>query len=1033
MKKLILLSTMVLIQMTIYAQKTYVYFQNSTSLDFSVSSTQTGTHTMESSEWWSSTTTINAWQNETNVLWTNRDAGIHWGDDFYLTTTLTSGSTSIDLKLKLQGDFIGSTIWCAAAGPGFSHGWSSDNNFHSQIFSISGKQYEIKYTFYFTGGYDDILYTIHEFDAFSANAAELNDPNIMNVLAYNTYMLSVPIALSDQGTRAQHIDEAVHDLDAILIQEVFDNSARATLLAQLAPEYPYQTDVVDLPNIYEDGGVMIVSRWPIEYTAQMVFNNCLDADCLSNKGVMYARINKLGKKYHLFSTHQNAQQVAGDAAFVNVRNLQMQQFNAFIDAQNIPVDEAVIFGGDMNVDKHANFLNEYNNMFTIFNATEPTYIGHPNTWDKYANHYVDLGSVAPEYLDYVLADNDYLVPDEQSNSVWVLRSNHDDMWNIHDLSDHFGVLGRFVYTYPVNACDTTTISIASNVSDETAPNANDGSIDITVSGGTAAYSYSWSNGSTTEDISGLAPGNYSVTVTDANGCIENTSVNVAAGVDPCATTTISISSTTIDESGVGANDGSIDITVSGGAAAYSYNWSNGSTTEDISGLTAGVYDVTVTDANGCLETASVTISTVPSCNPATTNFSSSTLTHSGNGSSSVTASFDAGSQDVSFNILEIDQKLGGKTNRRYIELVTVTYVDGAGNTQTYGSFSGANMATANVSIAGVVQSISIQLEDVYSGNTNSTMTISLSSIDYCGAPACADADNDGVCDIDDVCPGFDDTLIGTACNDGDDCTENDVYTSNCNCVGTYTDSDSDGVCDANDVCPGGDDLVDANNNGIPDFCDSGNCTTVTNPFNNNPLTHSGNGSNSTTLNLPNGSIDVEFIVSNIGAVLSGKGNKRYIESVTITYVDGGGNTQPYGTFENAGTVNVTIAGAVQSVTVSLSDAYDGNSSQLMSVNLSDVTSCSTPSSRVAKVDALEKEISIYPNPASSTLFIKYSHVEEGIAIVNIYALNGQQVYSKSIDLQENMQIDVSDLEGGIYVIQITNENGDMQALKFVKQ
>ena len=194
MRKLLLLSTIVLFQVALFAQKTYVYFENSTSLDFTVSSVQTGSHTMDSDEWWQSTANVNGWQNETNVLWTNRDAGIHNGTDFFLTTTLTNAAFSVDLKLKLNGDFIGSTIWSAAGGPGFSHGWSSDNNFHSEVFTVGAKQYELKYTFYFTGGYDDILFTLHEFDAFQADAAELADPTIMNVLAYNTFMLTPPIS-----------------------------------------------------------------------------------------------------------------------------------------------------------------------------------------------------------------------------------------------------------------------------------------------------------------------------------------------------------------------------------------------------------------------------------------------------------------------------------------------------------------------------------------------------------------------------------------------------------------------------------------------------------------------------------------------------------------------------------------------------------------------------------------------------------------------------------------------------------------------
>ncbi|MCP4125051.1 MAG: sphingomyelin phosphodiesterase, partial [Bacteroidetes bacterium] len=354
MRSFSLLLVFVLFQAQLFAE-TYLYFENSTSLNFSVSSVQTGEHTLGSDEWWHSTADVAAWQNETNLLDVNRNEGIQNGTNFYLTTTLSNAAFSIDLKLKLNGNFVGSDIWSAASGPGFSHGWTGGNNFHSSVFTVNGRQYELKYTFYFSGVYDDILFTLHEFDVFKTDAAELADPYILNVLAYNTYMLTPPIAFSDQGTRAQHIDEAVHDFDAILIQEVFDNSARSTLLGQLASEYPYQTAVIDLPNLLEDGGIMIVSRWPIEYSQQMTWNDCNTPDCLANKGVMYARINKLGKKYHLFSTHQQAFNSNDDVA---VRNLQMQQFNAFIDAQNIPVDEAVIFGGDMNVDKHTNKLNE---------------------------------------------------------------------------------------------------------------------------------------------------------------------------------------------------------------------------------------------------------------------------------------------------------------------------------------------------------------------------------------------------------------------------------------------------------------------------------------------------------------------------------------------------------------------------------------------------------------------------------------------------------------------------------------------------
>ncbi|MCP4123303.1 MAG: T9SS type A sorting domain-containing protein [Bacteroidetes bacterium] len=1029
MKKLILLSAIVLFQVALFAQTTYIYFENSTSLDFSVNSTQTGAHTMETDEWWYSTADISAWQDETNVLYTNRNSGIHWGDDFYLTTTLSSGAFSIDLKLKLHGDFVGSTIWSAAAGPGFSHGWTSDNNFHSEIFNIGGKQYQLKYTFYFTGGADDILYTLHEYGAFSADVAELTNPDIMNVLAYNTYMLTPPIALSDQGTRAQHIDDAVHDLDAILIQEVFDNSARATLLAELAPEYPYQTAVVDLPNILEDGGIMIASRWPIEYSEQMVWNDCNTPDCLANKGVMYARINKLGRKYHLFSTHQQAFNGTDDVA---ARNLQMQQFSAFIDAQNIPADEAVIFGGDMNVDKYTNKQGEYDNMFTIFNSTEPTYSGHPYTWDKYSNHYINLGSEAPEYLDYVLADNDYLVPTSQSNSVWILRSNHDDMWNIHDLSDHFGIHGRFVYPAPVDPCDLTVITIGSTVTDESVQGANDGSIDITVGGGLAPYTFSWSNGGTTEDISGLAPGSYTVDVTDANGCTENGNATVAAGADPCATTVINISGNVSDENGAGGNDGSIDITVGGGLAPYTFSWSNGASTEDLTGLAGGTYTVDVMDANGCAGNAGFTVETTITCFPTTGNFSDNPLTHTRAGSSTSTVNLDAGGSDASFVISGINQVISGKRNKKYIELVTVTYVDGNGATQTYGSYSGANVSSANISISGEVQSITLELEDIYDGETRSNMSVSMTAVDYCGAPPCADADGDGVCDDDDACPGIDDGLIGTSCDDGIDCTEGDVYNSNCNCAGTYADTDGDGVCDADDICPGGDDNIDLDGNGTPDFCDSPGCTATTGTFSTNPLTHRGSGSSSTTINLPSNSQDVDFTVSNIGQVTGGKVRNRYIESVTITYVDGGGNSQTFGTFNAAGSVNVSIPGSVQSVTVSLTDAYDGNSNKTMSVNMSDVSYCGI-AARFARTTIMESNINLYPNPVMDVLNVSYQLEDANSAVISVYAIDGQEVARQLVNNPVRTELDVSDLTGGIYILQLVDGNGTSQTIKFVKQ
>ncbi len=130
---------------------------------------------------------------------------------------------------------------------------------------------------------------------------------------------------------------------------------------------------------------------------------------------------------------------------------------------------------------------------------------------------------------------------------------------------------------------------------------NNGQIDISVSGGTTAYSYVWSNGATTQDVTGLGAGTYGITVTDANGC------QTIASYVITPPTTLSATETHVDVLCNAGTTGSIDLSVTGGSPAYTYQWSNAATTEDLSGIGAGSFTVTVTDISGCTATQSVTI------------------------------------------------------------------------------------------------------------------------------------------------------------------------------------------------------------------------------------------------------------------------------------------------------------------------------------------------------------------------------------------------------------------------------------------
>ncbi|MBK9544147.1 MAG: gliding motility-associated C-terminal domain-containing protein [Bacteroidetes bacterium] len=142
-------------------------------------------------------------------------------------------------------------------------------------------------------------------------------------------------------------------------------------------------------------------------------------------------------------------------------------------------------------------------------------------------------------------------------------------------------------------------------SDALCANASDGSVFTSTSGGVLPYSYSWNvGGSTTSSLSGIPAGNYTVTVRDANGCIQSSTSVVS---QPSALLLQLGTSTNVNCSG-GA-DGSASIIPSGGTPSYQYSWSpSGGSSATASGLIAGNYSVTLTDANNCQTLLSISIS-----------------------------------------------------------------------------------------------------------------------------------------------------------------------------------------------------------------------------------------------------------------------------------------------------------------------------------------------------------------------------------------------------------------------------------------
>ncbi|HNP42579.1 MAG TPA: hypothetical protein PKI24_23795, partial [Nitrospira sp.] len=126
---------------------------------------------------------------------------------------------------------------------------------------------------------------------------------------------------------------------------------------------------------------------------------------------------------------------------------------------------------------------------------------------------------------------------------------------------------------------------------------SNGWISSSVSGGTSPYTYLWSNGASTSSISGLLPGNYTVTVTDAALCTKTASQNISTISGPVVTV-----DSVKNARCFGQANGAVYISVSGNNGPVTYLWSNAATTQDIVNIAAGTYTVTVTDSSGCTAT-----------------------------------------------------------------------------------------------------------------------------------------------------------------------------------------------------------------------------------------------------------------------------------------------------------------------------------------------------------------------------------------------------------------------------------------------
>ncbi|MHA3789563.1 T9SS type A sorting domain-containing protein [Flavobacterium hauense] len=573
----------------------------------------------------------------------------------------------------------------------------------------------------------------------------------------------------------------------------------------------------------------------------------------------------------------------------------------------------------------------------------------------------------------------------------------------------------FTITQPSQALSITPNTSQVNVSCFGGTN---GSATIAVNGGTGTYTYSWNTTpvQTNATATGLTAGTYSVTVTDANGCTLSNSFTIT---QPAALVATAGPQTNV--SCFGAANGSAAVNVTGGTGAYSYSWNTTpvQTAATASGLAAGSYTVTITDANGCTTTQMFTITQPQQLTAGVNNFTNVLCFGAATGSATVTVAGGTSPYTYAWSNGQTAATATGLTAGTYT--VTVTDANGcpinAGITITQPS---ALVATAGA-----------QTNLLCFGNTNGSATVNVTG----GTGTYTYIWNTTPVQTAATASGLTAGIYTVMVTDANLCTTTQSFTiTQPQAVsGYFTVANSD--CHAT-----GSATVHAVGGTAPYTYLWSNGTATPNLLNALPGTYTvtitdANGCSNVLSTTINGTVPIVIISAPQSVLIDGGETAVFTVQAqnATTYqwqvsTDGG---QTFTSLNSGGSMPGYYG--VATATLTVVNAYYAISGYqyrvvLMQQNgcyiLSDAAVLTVNPPVVGTPDIKRLEMTIYPNPASTDVFVKIPDFGLlGDITVAMYDLNGRIVRTEELITSENYRIDVTGLESAVYIISITSDAG----------